>query len=250
VGNGRDSATRSTGIHARRLGWALAFVGLIVTTSMSACSGDDDDAPTVTTPASGDAVSTATSGTDLVPCAEDRHGVVVDVGSLTYGTAELAKWLNDPAYDMAVRSGAPDLLNAFRIRGYEIVYLTGLASDGVIGPDAQPLSDAITAWQQRHGMPVDDRTRLVMWDRAAFSDTVTFRIDTLVRLSLDGLTLDYGYTDDENDVRAMRNGGIAVDHIFTIQGEGGTPGTAGSLEQDWSTHLARVVEPLPPVCLQ
>ena len=103
------------------------------------------------------------------------------------------------------------------------------------------------AWQQRKGFPVGDGTRLLMWDQAAFADVTTFRIDAMVHLSLEGVALDYGYTDDKHDVLAYRNGGMPVEHIFTIQGEG-DPGPDGVREQDWASHKARVVDPLPPVC--
>jgi hypothetical protein len=256
VGNERGRATRSIGLHARRLGSVVALGGLVVATALSAlpgCSGGGDGSSVATT-GGGDtsavapADGTAPDDAGLLPCAEDRHGVVVDVGALTFGTGELAKWLADPSYDMAPRPGATDLLAAYRFRGYQIVYLTGLASDGVIGPNAVPLTGEITAWLTRHGMPTGEGTQLLMWDKANFADPTAYRIDALVRLSLDGLSLDYGYTDDKNDVRAMTNGGVPLDHIFTIQGDGGTPGTEGTLEQDWATHKVRVVDPLPAAC--
>lgn len=252
MGNERGITTRSTSLHARRLGSAAALAGLVVATALPACSSGDDDAPATTSGGETSIVAaaggTAPAGADLRPCAEDRHGVVVDFGSLTFGTGELAKWLEDPGYDLAPRPGASDLLAAYRFRGYQIVYMTGLASDGVVGPNALPLAGEITAWQARHGMPTGEGTQLVMWDKANFSDPTAFRIDALVRLSLDGLSLDYGYTDDENDVRAMSNAGIPRDHIFTVQGQGGTPGTVGTQEPDWASHKVRVVDPLPPAC--
>ncbi len=36
---------------------------------------------------------------------------------------------------------------------------------------------------------------------------------------------------------------MPVEHIFTIQGQGGEPGPDGAREQDWASHKARVVEP-------
>ncbi len=173
--------------------------------------------------------------------------MVVDIGSMTPGLAELAKWLNDPSYDLQPRPGAVEMLVAWRQKGYLIVYLTGLASSGLVGAEQVPLPLAMGAWQQRKGFPVGDGTRLLMWDQAAFADVTTFRIDAMVHLSLEGVALDYGYTDDEHDVLAYRNGGMPVEHIFTIQGEG-DPGPDGVREQDWASHKARVVDPLPPVC--
>jgi hypothetical protein len=249
VGNGRGGTARSIVLSARRLGSGVALAGLVLATTLSACSGDDSDGSTTTR--GGDAATTmATPSTApaLRTCAEDPHAVVFDVGSLTFGTAELARWLGDPTYDMPLRPGTTDLLAAYQARGYQIVYMTALAADSVMDSTGAPVSGEITAWQARHGMPTGEGTRLVMWDTANFTDPTAFRIDVLVQLSLQGLSLDYGYTDDEHDVRAMSNGGIPDDRIFTVQGVGGTPGTVGTLEQDWASHKARVVDPLPPAC--
>ena len=60
--------------------------------------------------------------------------MVVDIGSMTPGLAELAKWLNDPSYDLQPRPGAVEMLVAWRQKGYLVVYLTGLASSGLVGP--------------------------------------------------------------------------------------------------------------------
>ena len=83
------------------------------------------------------------------------------------------------------------MLVAWRQRGYIIVYLTGLSSTGVVGPDKVPLPLAVGAWQQRKGFPVGEGTRLLMWDQAAFADVTTYRIDAMVHLSLEGVDLDH-----------------------------------------------------------
>lgn len=253
MGNERGDTARSIALSTRRLGSAFALTGMVLATALSACSGGDDGGSTTTR--GGDAATTmaasdgtASAGAAPAPCSEDPHAIVFDVGSLTFGTAEIVRWLGDPTYDMPPRPGTTDLLAAYRARGYQIVYMTGLAADSVMESTGAPVSGEITAWQARHGMPTGEGTQLLMWDTANFTDPTAFRIDALVQLSLQGLSLDYGYTDDEHDVRAMSNGGIPGDRIFTIQGIGGTPGTVGTLEQDWASHKARVVDPLPPAC--
>lgn len=246
VGNRRGHTTRSAGSLAARLGRAIALGGLLVATTV-ACSGGDDDESPARTAAPATSAAKPDAADALPSCADEVHAVVVDVGSMTPGLTELAKWLNDPSYDLQPRPGAVEMLVAWRQKGYLIVYLTGLASSGLVGPDQVPLPLAMGAWQQREGFPVGEGTRLLMWDQAAFADVTTFRIDAMVHLSLEGVELDYGYTDDLHDVLAYRNGGMPVEHIFTIQGEG-DPGPDGVREQDWASHKARVVDPLPPVC--
>lgn len=249
MGNGRGHTTRSTGpATTRRLAAILA--GLIVLAACSNGSSDDESTSTENGAAPAAAETGAATTAPLPRCDDQPHAVVFDLSSLSIGTQEIGKWIANVDYDMMVRPGAVELTNAFRTRGYRIVYLTALASNMTIGPDSVPLSSAIAGWQQRHGFPTGEGTHLLMWDQANFADANTFRIDAMVRLSLDGIALDFGYTDDENDVRAFRNAGMPVERIFTIQGSAGTPGTDGVRTDDLVAHKTLVVDPLPPICRQ
>jgi hypothetical protein len=223
------------------------LAGLLVTTACSD-SGDGESASTQNAARSTAPVDVEPSSTDLPACDDAPHAAVFDLSSLSTGTQEIGNWLADINYDMVVRPGAVELVNAFRVRGYRIIYLTALASNSTIGPQGAALSAEIARWQQRHGFPTGDGTHLIMWDQVNFADANTYRIDAMVRLSLDGVALDFGYTDDENDVLAFRNAGMPVERIFTVQGSAGTPGTAGVRQQDWIAHKAQVVDPLPPIC--
>jgi hypothetical protein len=223
------------------------LAGLLVTTACSD-SGDGDSASTQNAARPGAPSDVETASTDLPACDDAPHAAVFDLSSLSSGTQEIGRWLADINYDMVVRPGAVELVNAFRVRGYRIIYISALASNSTIGPQGAALSAEIAGWQQRHGFPTGDGTHLIMWDQANFADANTYRIDAMVRLSLDGVALDFGYTDDENDVLAFRNAGMPVERIFTVQGSAGTPGTAGVRQQDWIAHKAQFVDPLPPIC--
>jgi hypothetical protein len=222
--------------------------GLLVIIACSGAGDDDQSTSTAQGASTTAAVEGGTTATDLPSCADTAHAAVFDLSSLSIGTQELAKWIADFDYDMVVRPGAVELVNAFVARGYRIVYLTALASNSTIGPQGSAMSAEITNWQRRHGFPTGEGTTLLMWDQENYADANTYRVDAMVQLTLGGTALDFGYTDDENDVRAFRNAGMPVERIFTVQGSAGSPGTAGVPQQDWVAHKATVVDPLPPIC--
>jgi hypothetical protein len=239
-----------------RLGAVVLTLATLATAATAACGGGggDEAGGATTTGAEGAASATTAShggdGTTTPPataCAGDRRGVVVDIGTLTFGAGELARWSNDPTYQMRVRPGAPELLQAYRERDYEILYITGVPSDSARG--LQPFADAFHSWLQQNGFPDGDGTQYHAWDRAAHPSAGVFKTQTLVDADLDGLSVDYGYTDDANDVRIfLTGGGIPADHVFTVGGFEGGPVTSGVPETDWTSHRIRVVDPLPPLC--
>jgi phosphatidate phosphatase PAH1 len=229
--------------------WA---VSIVLVTAMSAACGSGDDGATAADDASEPAVDESTTavaaGGGLQPCAEDRHGVVIDVdGSLTASVGELSLWVADPAYDPAVRPGAVDLMQAWRTLGYEIVYLTGRPAEMRIG--TTPIADATAAWLERHRFPTGAGTQLFVWDARAVETLEQFKTQTLIDLHREGLSLDYGYTDATLDVIAYRTAGIAADHIFTIgEASGFEEGTVAVPDPSWLPHQVAVVDAQPPVC--
>jgi hypothetical protein len=221
---------------------ALVAAGCGSDDGASANSSADTTVASSTTEAGGD-----TGGDEVRPCVIDRHGVVIDMdGTLTASVAELGLWVADPDYDPAVRPGSVELMQAWRARGYEIVYLTGRPTTMTIG--TTPIADATAAWLQRHGFPTGEGTQLFVWDVNRVETLEEFKTQTLIDLGSDGLQIDYGYTDASLDVIAYRTSGIAADHIFTIAEAAAEAGTVAVPEPDWLPHKASVVDPLRPVC--
>jgi hypothetical protein len=232
----------------RSLGVALT-PWLLVAAACGAGGGDDGPGAA----ASADTTSsTATSSTDtdangLRPCADDRHAIVVDMdGTLTANGNELLRSIADPAYDPLVRPGAVDLLATWRSRGYEIVYLTERPASLKIGNS--PMVDATGAWLRRHRFPTGDGTLLEVWDDASIPRVDQYKTEVLVGLTVEGVAVDYGYTDAAIDVLAYRTAGIAADHIFTVGDATSEPGTVAVHETGWLAHQLTVVESLPEVC--
>jgi hypothetical protein len=230
-------------------GWvaALAAAALTMAAACGAGSGDASSAagdlgqPAQTT----ESVATTGGGQD---CAANRHGIVVDVdGTLTADAiGELARWLTDPTYDPLVRPGAVDLLNAWRSRGYEIVYLTGRPQGLKIGD--VPIADATATWLESHGFPTGDGTHTYIWDNVAVPQIERYKAQALIDLASEGLSVDYAYTGSPVDVAAYRTAGIAADHIFTVGDAVDEPGTVAVRESGWLAHQVSTVDPLPKVC--
>jgi phosphatidate phosphatase PAH1 len=182
------------------------------------------------------------------PCGEDRHGVVIDVdGTLTADGGALLVAVANPGYDPAVHPGAVELMQAWRALGYEIVYLTGRPAGVNVG--SLSMADATGSWLEAHGFPTGDGTHVFVWDARAIDRIERYKTQTLVGLTTEGLSLDYGYTGTWTDVIAYRTAGIPADHIFTI-GEASDPeeGTVAVSDPSWLPHQVKVVDPLPPVC--
>jgi phosphatidate phosphatase PAH1 len=207
-----------------------------------------DDAGDAAESTLGETTTLAAAGEDgLRPCAEDRHGIVIDVdGTLTASTGELGLWLANPAYDPAVRPGAIDLMRAWRALGYEIVYLTGRPADLKVGNAS--IADATAAWLEGRRFPTGDGTYVFVWDTTAVERIEQYKTQTLIDLATDGLSIDYAYTDARLDVVAYRTAGIAADHIFTIGEAAAEAGTVAVPDPSWLPHQVAVVDPLPPVC--
>jgi hypothetical protein len=224
-----------------------AAAALSVAAACGAGSGDASSAsgdlgqPAETT----DSVTTSGGAQE---CAANRHGIVVDVdGTLTVDAiGDLGRWLTDPTYDPLVRPGAVDLLNAWRSRGYEIVYLTGRPPSLMIGD--VPIADATATWLESHGFPTGEGTHTYFWDNVAVPQIERYKAQALIDLASEGLSVDYAYTGSPVDVGAYRTAGIAPDHIFTVGDAADEPGTVAVRESGWLAHQVSTVDPLPKVC--
>jgi phosphatidate phosphatase PAH1 len=225
------------------------ILAIAVMLPAAACgSGWDASAGDSGEPTLGVDTTEAADENDVQPCPEDRHGVVVDVdGTLTANAGELLVAVANPAYDPAVRPGAVELMQAWRALGYEIVYLTGRPAGMHVG--YMSIADATAAWLESHSFPTGDGTHVFVWDDRAIERIEQYKTQTLVELTTEGLSLDYGYTGTPTDVIAYRTAGIPADHIFTVgEASDSGEGTVPVLDPGWLSHQVNVVDPLPPVC--
>lgn len=246
MGNGSHRADpRPHGSYRRR--WlrtaacTLPSLALVV----GACGGGAEvtsaDPPTTAAPS-----TTDDEADGLLPCSQDRHAVIVDLdGTVTSDTGQYGRWMADPDYDPELRPGAPELMRAWRERGYEIVYLAGRLSSSTIG--GTPIEDATLAWLEAHDVPADEGTHLRFWDNESMAID-HYKTQTLLDLRTEGVSVEYGYTDAELDITAYRAGGLAPERIFTRDPVAGDQGTTAVVEPTWLGHLADTVDPLPPVC--
>lgn len=182
------------------------------------------------------------------PCEDGRPAVVIDVFMLMPGIDQLSQWLADPAYDPVVVAGGPEMLQGYRQRGYDVVYLSALPVDMRVGP--QPIAEAIEGWLGSHGFPTGAGTHLrVSWDGELIERALLYKTEVLVELAGSGVSPHYGYANSEDDVLALLNGGIPAERIFTIAPAAGFRDTSPVADADWTEHRRTVVERLGPACL-
>jgi hypothetical protein len=222
----------------------------------AACSGGGGgEAVEATTEASGTgaaAPSTTTTATTApapaVPCPEDRHAVVVDVLLLLASDGDLIAWIGDAARRPAPRPGAIELLQAYFQRNYEIVYLTGLPSDTLLGRSV-PITEALPQWIAETGFPNGDATSLHMWDPAATSSGSVHKTQVMVDLATDGVTVDRVYTGGGVDVPTYRNGGVTGDNsIWAFDVDTDVEGAERIAGDDLVAHREATVDGLPDAC--
>jgi hypothetical protein len=221
----------------------------------AACSGGgDDEAAEATTGAGDSSVTTAappdgtTAPAPAVPCPEDRHAVVVDLRLLVASENELYTWFGDAAYEPLVRPGAVELLQAYFQRNYEVVYVTGWASDTLLG-ETVPVTEAVPRWIAEHGFPNGDATSLHMWDPAATANENVHKTEVVVDLVAAGVTVDRVYVGDETDVPAYRNGGVTGDgSIWSFDLDADPPGAPRIPGNDLVAHREATVDGEGDVC--
>lgn len=228
MGNRDRSAARRAYRVAAALPLLLAVAG---------CAGDDDS-QTSAPPEPLDAASTATPESTTTPlCAEARHLVVFDVfGTLTLDDEEYNAWVGNPGDEPSPRAGGTDVTNAYRERGYELLYVTTATPDVTIG--GMSIVEAMSGWLESNGFPTGEGTRIWTWD--ARGNGFVSMVDELVRLGGSGVSTDAGYTDNEEVVRALSSGGVLPDALYTFGDAAGTAGTMTLPGDDLEAHVPAV----------
>jgi len=217
----------------------LAVAALVAT----ACSGGDESGESVDTIAPSSDSTNSDDPTTLAACADDRHMAVFDiVGTLTADRETAVSWQVEPTVDPPARPLAADLVNAYSERGFEILYLSILPSDFMIGDE--PVVDAFMGWLGRNGFPTDpERTRVETSSTAA--PTASELSADLTTLAGQQVSIDVAYTDSTNDVQAFGVGGVAEVYLLGPDDAGSSATTIPA--DDLAPQLA-VVEALPRVC--
>lgn len=235
----------------RRVCWGLIALGSPLLLNVAACSGDDSSvADDLTGPPS----TEPATQTGLRPCADDRHMVVFDViGFLTVENIEvLGTWNAQTSSEPTPRPGSVELVQTYREKGYEILYVTTIPPGHFGTPTVE---EVVTGWLQASGYPVDEAARVWAWaGQRPNSPTWTGITDELVRLSGEGVSVDAGYTENSDKTWAFATSGIPEDRNFTLTpvagiGEGVPTSAPTTLipNDDLVAHRATVAQ-LPPIC--
>src|SRR6266511_6449171 len=240
-----------------------ALAGLIaapILLSIVSCGGggdEENDNPFVKTDQN---AAETTETTALLPCSENRHLVVFDIiGLLTLGDyGAITRWNEEGVYPDA-RPGTVETAQAYRQRGFEILYVTTLPSDSNV--DGMPAPDAMTAWLTDKSFPVEpDVTRVWTMDGSAGGSSWSNISNELLRLSGEGVSIDDGYTENSDKAYGMATGGVPQDGLHTLASlpvegrrEQDTPNypigppTSPIANDDFVAHAAEVAQQ-PPVC--
>jgi hypothetical protein len=187
--------------------------------------------------------TTAPTETTLPSCAASRHLAVFDFfGFLSASDQDLRQWLDDPTDAPDVRPGVVDTVNAYRSLGYEIAYLTTVPVNMTIGD--VPIDDAIRTWLSQHGFPGGDGTTILTWESG---DPIIGITNQLLRFAGQDVSVDIGYTDNQDKAYAIITGGVPADHMYTLGSGAGTEGSRAIPDDDVIAH-SHNVERLPKVC--
>lgn len=233
-----------------RLRVAPHVAGLLALVLLAgACGGGGGDGDSA---ASGEqqrtAAEEATSSTALQPCGENRHIVAFDfAGMLTASQEDWVDWINGIA-EPEPRAGGPEVIQAYRDRGYEILYVT-TAPPNVLINDL-PVPVAVEAWLEDHGFPLGEGTQVLGYTGNSTEPNAPILsiTDELLRLGGEGVSRDAGYTENADKAYAYASGGIDPAHIYMIGEEAGVAGTTAIPGDDLLAHVA-TVEELPEVCV-
>jgi hypothetical protein len=204
------------------------------------CTGGD---PSSDTAASVGSTSSAPPTTALPACGQSRHLAVFDFfGFLSMNDQDLADWMADPSDAPDVRPGTPEAVSAYRSLGYEIAYLTTVPVNLMIGDQA--IDDAIRDWLAQRGFPGGEGTTIMTWESG---DAMIGITNQLLRFAGQDISVDVGYTDNEDKAYAIITGGVSADHMYTIGSGAGTQGSRAIPNDDVQTHAGKV-QALPKVC--
>lgn len=234
------------------LGLPLLLVALVC----AACADDDDDPVTdlPSSPTSAGSTEPTEADAALRPCVEDRHMVAFDIlGLLTVENVEaLGPWVSDNI-GPTPRPGSVALVQAYRERGYEILYVNTIP-DGVF--PGRSVSEVMTEWLQANGYPAGEGAQVWVWDgQEGPSGQIWIAItDELLRLAGEGVSVDAAYTENVDKAYAYASGGVPEERNFTLTPvqpfQEGAPTSAPTTvvpNDDLEAHAA-AVQQLPPVC--
>ncbi|MGH9210298.1 MAG: LNS2 domain-containing protein [Acidimicrobiales bacterium] len=219
--------------------------------AVAACGDGDDDPFTGAPPPTSEAEDETEAG--LLPCAENRHLVAFDVmGFLTQENIEsLGPWLE--GVPPTPRAGSTELVQTYREKGYEVLYITTIPPDFF---GARTATEVVNEWLQASGYPLGNGTHFWAWDGQERPDGQTWvnLTDELLRFSSEGVGIDFSYTENTDKTYAFATGGVPPEGNFTltpVEGLGeGTPTSAPTTlipNDDLVAHTT-TVQQLPPVC--
>lgn len=241
------SAGEGSGRHVGAQGWQCSLAGVVLMLVLAAC-GDDgaqsEASSGTTSGTSADTVDDVSETTTLPSCDVAQSVVVVNVfGAVTSTESDGDVWVADPEAAPVARSGAAEVVSAYRTRGYEILYISSLPAEMAIGD--QPIAEALTVWLGANGFPIGENTRV--WAPEGDGDFSVALIEELAHLSNAGVALDAGYAANEEEVFPLATGGILPENVYTV-GEAAQDETSTSLPgESFEAHLPEV-EAGDPIC--
>jgi hypothetical protein len=189
------------------------------------------------------AETTEAPSSGLPSCNESRHLAVFDFfGFLSASDQDLRQWLDDPTDAPDVRPGTVETVSGYRSAGYEIAYLTTVPVNMMIGD--VPIDDAIRDWLAQHGFPGGEGTTIMTWESG---DAIVGITNQLVRFAGQDVSVDIGYTDNQDKAYAIITGGVPPEHMYTIGSGAGTEGSTAIPDDDVIRH-AQYVASIDKVC--
>jgi hypothetical protein len=206
--------------------------------------GDGEAAPLETSAAE------TTADTGLPSCREVDRTIVFSVfGAATAG--EAAAWVNNPDTAPTARPNAAALASTYRDVGYQLLYVSMLPSEALIGD--RPVVDAITVWLGTNGFPVGEGDRVWVPEGDGSADPSVALIEELTLMGAAGTEVDAGYAGDQETVFPLVAGGVPPDRVYQL-GDGDREVSSGSQvsstplpDENLAAHVAEV-ETLDPIC--
>jgi len=164
--------------------------------------------------------------------------VVTDIdGTLTLDDTELALQIGDGSYVPRAYTAAADLMNAWRDKGYQVVYMT--ARPHVFRAETR-------AWFARFGYPagpIITANALVLGE-----DAVAYKSAWMSWIQDDlGWDVAAAYGNADSDIAAYEATGVPKDRTFIIGPEAGASGTTAIAGDDYTPHITSFVAAQPEV---
>jgi hypothetical protein len=226
---------------------AVIGLGLGVAACGGGSGGEEEAAPWETS------VADTTGDTALPSCRDVQRAVVFSVfGAATTGEGgEATTWMDDPEAMPEARPGVAELATAYRDIGYQVMYVTLLPSETLVGD--QPMVDAVTVWLGLNGFPVGEGARVWAPEGEGAGDPSVALIEELARMGATGADFEAGYAGDQEMVFPLAAGGVPGDKVFMLGATGGdepsdSETTATPLpDGDLVAHVTEV-QALEPIC--